>query len=390
MTARKSILDSLIFTSVFRLSATGMLLCLLIVLSAGLSFGQERIEVTWYNAADLGIAGRGWTDTNTPYDRLPKHAEKKVPEAVWKRGSNTAGMTVPFATDASMVIIRWKLRNPGISTPYLSSMSVAGLDLYLRKNDTWFWAASKPPEPVKKGSSTSETTATFLRGLSPELREYLLYLPIYNGVESVEIGVPAGSRFGKTVGDTEKKPIVFYGSSIVQGSASSRPGMTYVSQLGRRLDNPVVNLGFSGLCHMEPEMADLLAELDPAIFVIDCLPNMKTAEISERTVPLVKKIRQARPDTPIVFVENPKYSQALWNPVNLKAVNTKNELLRKQYDKLLKSGVSNLHYVKGEKLYGMDGNTTVDGVHPTDYGFTLFADALEPVLRGILEGQRAK
>ncbi len=365
-------------------------ICLLILLSAGFIFGQEKIEVTWYNAADLGVSGRGWTDTSTPYDRLPKHAEKKVPEAVWKRGSNSTGMSIPFATDASMIIVRWKLRNPGISSPYLSPMSVAGVDLYLKKGDEWFWAASKPPDAVKKGSPVSDTTATLLRGLSPELREYRLYLPIYNGVEIVEIGVPTGSKFGTTIEKTVKKPIVFYGSSIVQGSASSRPGMTYVSQLGRRLDNPVVNLGFSGLCHMEPELADLLAELDPAIFVIDCLPNMKADEITERTIPLVKSIRKARPSTPIVFVENPKYSQALWNPSNLNAVNTKNKLLLAQYNKLIKSGVSNLHYVKGDNLYGSDSNSTVDGVHPNDYGFTLFADALEPILRGILNDPKAK
>ena len=58
--------------------------------------------------------------------------------------------------------------------------------------------------------------------------------------------------------------------------------MTYVAQLGRRLDRPVINLGFSGLCHMEPALADLLAELDPAMFVIDCLPNMPAKEVAER------------------------------------------------------------------------------------------------------------
>jgi hypothetical protein len=262
------------------------------------------------------------------------------------------------------------------------------LDLYIRNGDKWYWAATKPPQASKLPGQGPETTETFLRGLSPELREYRLYLPIYNGVEKVEIGVPKDSKFGQVVDKAVEKPIVFYGSSIVQGSASSRPGMTYPAQLNRRLNRSIINLGFSGLCHMEPALADLLAELDPAIFVIDCLPNMTTQEISGRTVPLVKKIRQARPDTPIVLVENPMYSQSLWNPATLKSVNLKNKLLSDEFNKLKRDGVQNLHYVKGDNLFGTEGNTTVDGVHPTDMGFTYFADALEPVLRNILSSKQ--
>jgi lysophospholipase L1-like esterase len=339
---------------------------------------QEKIEVTWYDATVLGIEGKGFVDTKTPYDRLPSKAEKTVPEGVWKRSMNSAGMSVTFATDAPMIVVKWRLRNPSISSPYLSSMSVAGLDLYVRESGKWMWAATKAPQRFP------DSTHTFLRGLSKELREYKLYLPIYNGVEKVEIGVPKGSKFGKALDTNVKKPIVFYGSSIIQGSASSRPGMTLVAQLSRRLDMPIVNLGFSGLCHMEPALAELLSELDASVFVIDCLPNMKVNEIGERTRPLVKTIRKARPTTPIVIVENPMYSQALWNPAVKRTVDAKNKLLAAEFAKLGKEGIKGLYYVEGETLYGPNGNSTVDGVHPTDLGFTIYADVLEPILRNIL------
>ena len=345
---------------------------------------QEKILLTWYDVTALGVDGRGWTDTKTPFDRLPSRAEKLVPEAVWLRSMNSAGLRVSFATDSTTIVLRWKLRHPSITSPYLSSMSVAGLDLYLREGDKWRWAATKPPKAFP------ETTETFLRGLSPDLREYLLYLPSYNGVEKVEIGVLEGSKFGKAVDKKAEKPIVFYGTSIVQGNASSRPGMTYVAQIGRRLDRQVINLGFSGSCHMEPALADLLAELDPAMYVIDCLPNMTAQEISERTVPLVKRIRQARPETPIVLVENIPYSQTLWNPATQKSVKLKNKLLSDEYEKLKREGVQNLHYIKGENLLTGDGNSTVDGIHPTDLGFVQMTDALEPILRKVLAPQQAK
>lgn len=351
------------------------------LLVPGFVRAQEKIEVTWYDAVELGIEGKGFPDTKTPYDRLPEKAEKLVPEGVWKRSLNSAGMSVSFATDANMIIVRWTLRNPSITSPYLSSMSVAGLDLYVRSGNKWMWAATKPPVKFP------ETTQTFLRGITRELREYKLYLPSYNGVEKVEIAVPKAAKFGIYADKSPTKPIVFYGSSIVQGSASSRPGMTYVAQLGRRLVVPTINLGFSGLCKMEPAMADFIAELDPSVFVIDCLPNMQVAEIRERTRPLVKKLRQARPDTPIVLVENPMYSQGLWNAAVSRSVAAKNQVFAAEFAKLEKEGVKNLHFVNGEKLFGIEGSSTVDGVHPTDLGFTLFADALEPILRDLLKGQ---
>ena len=67
----------------------------------------------------------------------------------------------------------------------------------------------------------------------------------------------------------QEKPILFYGTSIMQGACASRPGLAIPAILGRRLKRPTINLGFSGNGIMEPEIASLLAEQDPCVFVID-------------------------------------------------------------------------------------------------------------------------
>jgi hypothetical protein len=59
---------------------------------------------------------------------------------------------------------------------------------------------------------------------------------------------------------------------------------------------------------MEPEMADLLAELDPSVYVLDCLWNMRPEEVSERVAPFVKKLRAARPDASILLAEDSSVS----------------------------------------------------------------------------------
>ncbi len=354
------------------------------------AYSQQKIEMSWYGAAQFGIEGKGWPDsaTKTPFYRLPAKAETMVNKDVWQRGSNSAGLHVTFTTDASLIAVRWRLSNPSFYTPSLSSLSVAGMDMYMREADKWVWAAAKPPNPVRppgqEGIFLPDTTTTFVRNLSKELRDFRIYFPIYNGVDLVEIGIPVGSRIGKPKPDG-KKPIVIYGSSIIQGSAASRPGMTLVSQLNRRLGREVINLGFAGLCKMEPEMAQLLAELDPDLYVIDCLPNMSAAEITERTFDFVKTISTARPNTPILIVENPNYAQELWNPGTLNAIRVKNARLLKEFTRLEQAGIKNLHYFKGSNSYGDGGDATFDGVHPTDLGFKYYANALEPAIRGLLD-----
>src|SRR6185295_14374582 len=80
--------------------------------------------------------------------------------------------------------------------------------------------------------------------------------------------------------------------------------------LGRQLDRPVINLGFAANGNMDLEVAALLAELDPALYVIDCLPNMDGPAIAERAEPFVRTLRKAHPATPILFVEDRTYPAA--------------------------------------------------------------------------------
>ena len=84
--------------------------------------------------------------------------------------------------------------------------------------------------------------------------------------------------------------------------------------LGRRFHRPTINLGFSGNGAMDPEVVELMAELDPAVYCIDCLPNMDPAAVRERTAPLVERLRAARPQTPILLVEDRVFTNAPFLP----------------------------------------------------------------------------
>lgn len=369
---RNILLGTIIFTAAF----------------SGVGFnalGAQEEGIRWVDALELGVEGRGWRDTEAPYDRLPGRAKGLVRDAVWNLSRHSAGMCVRFVTDATAIHARWTLRSKSLAMPHMAATGVSGLDLYCKGTDgRWIWAA------VGKATVFPTNTARLISGLLPGKREYLLYLPLYNGVTSVAIGVSKGAKLEKARprAPARKKPIVVYGTSITQGGCASRTGMVHTAIVGRWLDRPVINLGFSGNGRMEPELADLIAELNPAIYVLDCLPNMTPDMVAERLEPFVRTLRTRRPDTPILLVEDRSYSEALL----LASRRTRNEgsraELRKIYLRLKREGMKGLHYLPGNKLLGEadDNWATVDGSHPTDLGFLrqaeAFRDALEPLLPG--------
>lgn len=334
----------------------------------------------WFDVAEWGIEGRGWPaeDMGRFYARLPEKAEGIVRPPVWSLSQDSAGMLTRFQTDASAIHVRYTLRSDRVAMPHMPATGVSGVDLYaLDSEGDWRWVSVfRPP-------GTKENAGKLVDGLDPGSRAYTAYFPLYNGLEKIEFGFPEGAKV-QPIAPRSEKPIVFYGTSITHGACASRPGMCHPAILGRRLDRPVINLGFSGNGKMEPEVGALLAELDPAVFVIDCLPNMVEAEIRERAEPLVNKLREARPDTPIVLVEDRTYDYAWVKESSRKRHETSRSALIRAYDNLIAAGVENLHYLPGADLLGQDGEGTTDGSHPNDLGFMRQADAFEPVLREAL------
>jgi hypothetical protein len=345
---------------------------------------QARLDpqtgVAWFDARLLDLEGKGWKDTAADYDRLPARAEGKVRSAVWSLSRHSAGMCVRFVSDAPALHARWALTSPRLEMTHMPATGVSGLDLYVYTEEGCRWLAVGRP-------TAQANTARLVDGLPPGKRQYLLYLPLYNGVSSLEIGVPKGSLLAKAPprGEDRRRPIVFYGTSITQGGCASRPGMVHTAILGRWLDRPVINLGFSGNGRMELEVAELMAELDPVVYVIDCLPNMAAAEVRERTEPLVKALRHARPQTPIVLVEDRNYTDAFLLTAKRQRNETSQAALREVYSRLQTAGVKNLHYLPGKDLLGDDGEDTVDSSHPTDLGFLRQAEAFRKVLEPLLK-----
>ena len=222
--------------------------------------------------------------------------------------------------------------------------------------------------------------------MNPGWKEYLLYLPLYDGIDTLVIGIDLRSEIRLPVESKfTGKPIVFYGTSITQGGCASRPGMAYTSIISRKLGREVINLGFSGNGRMEPELAELLTEIDASCYIIDCLPNLNASQVAERTIPFVESLRRMRPDIPILLVESALPDKAFLDKDLQEKVEAKNKNLFASFDQLQSNGMERIYYIPSEKLLGYDHEATVDGVHYTDLGFQRYAERLIQYLEGILE-----
>ncbi len=336
--------------------------------------------VKWVDVADFPIEGRAFADRKAPFDRLPLRAEGVVRKEVWELSRDSAGMCVRFETSSPEVHVRYRLTSKSIALPHMPATGVSGVDLYGFDGARWRWLAVARPTSQDVEAKLLESAPANGKPLP-----YQLWLPLYNGVESMRIGVLEGHDVTPLPSRTkEKKPIVCYGTSITHGACASRPGMAWPAIVSRALDREVCNFGFSGNGRMEKEVAQHLCEIDAAAFVVDCLPNMSAEQVEERTEPLVGQLRAARKDAPILLVEDRTFASAWFSAERRGQHERRRGALRAALARLQAAGVDDVHLLAGQGLLGDDDEGTTDGSHPNDLGMMRQADAVLAALRPLL------
>ncbi|NQU53620.1 MAG: SGNH/GDSL hydrolase family protein [Bacteroidetes bacterium] len=365
-----------------------LLLTLLLAISH-LSFSQEENNILWWNPAQSEIDvidGQGWSnEVQSSYDRLPAKAEETVRKAVWNLSKHAAGLKIRFRSNASEIKVRYKVTG-NTAMPHMPATGVSGVDLYAKDSDgNWMWC---------RGNYSFDDTIKYnFMNITPndnyhkKGREYHLYLPLYNSVEWLEIGVDENALF-EPIPVRKEKPIVIYGTSIAQGGCASRPGMAWTSILERKMDRPLINLGFSGNGRLEEELVNLITEIDAKIIVLDCLPNLiltkdRSAEqVSELILSSVKQLRQ-NSTTPILLVENAGYSNSSSNDQLLESTAQLNLTMQKAFAQLKSEGIKNIYLLTQAEI-GLTLDSYVDGTHPSDLGMEIYASAYEKKIRQIL------
>ncbi len=355
-----------------------LLLPLLLLGGCFTAFSQESVQYT--DASAFPVYGKAYADEGPRYRRLPECLHGVVREALWDLGRNSAGLYIRFRTNAPEVHARWT--NTGYHMPHMTDVGVGGLDLYAFLDGEWKFVGAGFDW---KGARNTDHERKLVANMDAVDREYMLYLSLYDEVKTLEVGVPEGYTLEQPVMDSPRAdaPVVMYGTSILQGGCATRAGMAHTNIIARRLDRTVINLGFSGNAHLDLEIARLMASVESAsAFVLDYVPNASPEKINTVGEQFFRIIRDAHPDAPVIFVEDPLFPHGIVDKKIVQEVRSKNTAQKALFRRLQDAGEKNIHYLPAPGMTRPED--FVDGIHLTDLGMTHYADYILPLLKKVL------
>lgn len=338
----------------------------------------------WIDVDGSCVEGRGWSEgLEMPFDRIPKRFAKDL-STVWRNGVSPTGMFFEFESDSTSISVRTCLTQKRYGEGNFNETAFSGVDLYVfdESRSEWRWASATRHNMKWH----RETECSLLSGLPFAKRRFRLYLPLRNRLSSLALGVDACSNT-RLLPPRADKPVVYYGTSIIHGAFTIRPGLALTSRLERRLKRPVLNLGFSGGARLEPRCAEMLAELDAAIYVCDPYHNLKPDIIKANFEKFFDVLCSKRPSTPVMLVGAPPVLNAWLIPEKAKVDEEKMRLVNELAQKVA-ARHPNFRYVPGDDFYGSD-EVSMDGVHPNDEAFAHMVDVLAPEIEKTLQKKNA-
>ncbi len=309
-------------------------------------------------------------DSESTFYRMPMDIASGINEGVSLLNTNCAGGRIRFKTNSSYIAVKAVMGNV-CRAPHFSLTGTTGFDLYSGlEHITTF----QPADDID-----GEMFGEYDFGKS-EFREYTLNLSLYSDVKRLYIILDKDAVLEEPTPYRNKKPVVFYGSSITQGGCASRPGNSYSAILSRRLNMDYINLGFSGSARGEKEAAEYIAGLDMCAFVFDYDHNAPSAEhLIETHESFFKIIRKAHPEMPIICMTEPY-------PCFPDYKERKN-VIEKTVIHAREAGDKNVYFIDMTDYFekaGILNEATVDRCHPNDLGFHFMAEAVEKILKKVL------
>lgn len=329
--------------------------------------------------APFDLYGVFYEKATERFVRMPSDIADKVNDGVAYLNSNSAGGRIRFSTNSQSItlVVKYNALSESRNMPLAGSSGF----LLLEETESGFvhiQTFSSMNSVFGEDNKVGFSQSCRLNG--GEIKNYILFLPLYNDVKSLTIGLDKTAVVSHGANYADIKPILYYGSSITQGGCASRPDNCYQAIISKRNNVDYINLGFSGNGKAEPIMCDYLAGIDCSVFVCDYDHNAPDADYLEKThYALYKTFRTKQTDTPIVFITRPDIEHdRLWIK--------RRKIIKDTYVRALSEGDKNVYFIDGSKFFGKERNAcTVDGCHPNDLGFYKMAAKIGAVLDKIIQ-----
>lgn len=341
---------------------------------------SELADVLWHSPADapFQVSGLAWFTQERRFRRFPVDPPYPLPEAVDYLANNPAGGQVRFRTDSRRVTVNVRLSGPA-GMVHMPATGQCGIDCYVGDSGRYRFVGV-----TKYDVAQAEYECLLLEAPTASMREIVLNLPLYQGVDDLRIGLDPRATILPPPPYAKSSPLIVYGTSNTQGGCASRPGMLWTNILSRRLNREIINLGFSGSGKGEPDVARNIARIPNAGgFTLDYEGNAGSQRLRETLLDFIAILRQAHPLAPILVLSVTPFTREIYRQDLLEMRRQDRAFQRETVETLRRQGDHRIFFQDGFGLLGEDCEGTVDGVHPTDLGFLRQADALEPVFRDI-------
>lgn len=354
--------------------ALTLMLSLAMLSAAAQNITPSNQKYTFTEASDLTVIGKLF-DTPVPYARVDTVKYKG-----WTKTQNfqvrcASGIAIVFRTNSSSIMLKPEYGQLyyGVTTNVLAHR---GFDLYIKENGKWLWAAAASPAEGKH-----DQPFILASNLDGQMHECLMYLPLYSEIKGLEIGVDEGSVLEPSP-EPFRHRVGIYGSSYTHGVSCGRAGMTYPAIFTRDTGIQLLSLGMSGQCKMQPYAADALMDAKVDAFIFDTFSNPSLAEIRQRLFPFIEKMQASHPGAPLIFQrtiyrENRNFNTkvAYDESTRIALVDSMMAVACKKY--------KDVYYIYPDAS-AKDHEAQIDGTHPSNYGYQLWAKSIEKKVCRIL------
>lgn len=331
----------------------------------------------------IRVDGLGFFEEEGLWQRFPAALTPLLRErrpALVELARHTAGATLEFVTDSPEVWIRARVDAPAYMS-HLTAAAQCGFDCYAQLPGEGWTFTGVTKFPVE----SSSYCCRLANGLPPGSR-VRIHLPLYIGVQSLEVGVTPAASVRLPPPHT-RRAVAFYGTSITQGACASRPGMAYPAILSRLLEIPAYNLGFSGNGVGMPELAGAICALPRlGALVVDIEANASPQGVLEQNLPaFLDAVRGCAPELPVLVLSGTLQPAALWDKQAAARAEHCAAFEAREVETRRSRGDRRIRFADGRQLVGPVGReATVDGCHLTDLGFWAMAQSLAPILNEML------
>lgn len=315
------------------------------------------------------VLGLHWFDENQhKLWRMPAKEMDFLPQGVQNRSKCPSGGRILFRCATTRLALR------------VAAVGGGGLKAFDTYVNGQLW------KPATTDKSELDSELVLFQGADDREKEIVIYLPHLQEINITAIGVDQDAKFSTPERHyAQSLPVVFYGSSVCQGSGAVHPGQTYEAILCRELNLDFANLGFGGAGKAEGNVVALVNSIPACCYVFD-LGKSYGAQDATAFRAMLQMVRRSHRATPIVVITPITSAREIKEPSYAeRSVHTRT-MMREPANEMIQAGDKRLFLVEGEDLLGFNEHDALskDGVHPSDKGYSIIAAKLVPIIKNAL------